>query len=183
MLDDFLQTIQSPWKRVGYFSFFIFSAGFCALIYIITHDQDGFIPILDHANLVFHEAGHPVFGLFGNTIGYLGGTLGQLAFPLILLINFWYRRETLGCAVMGVWFFQNFLNIARYIGDARARLLPLVGGGEHDWFILLSRWHILSWDTTIARGVSTIGWTGMCACWVWLFVRMKKVHDREKSAY
>lgn len=39
----------------------------------------------------------------------------------------------MGLAMAWVWLGENLLNIARYLGDARAQVLPLVGGGEHDW--------------------------------------------------
>ena len=56
-----------------------------------------------------------------------GGTLGQLAIPAGIAVAFWARRDAVGCAVMGFWYFENFLNIARYMADARAQVLPLVG--------------------------------------------------------
>ena len=39
---------------------------------------------LDGVNLAFHEAGHLFFAFFGQTLQFLGGTLGQLLFPLAL---------------------------------------------------------------------------------------------------
>jgi hypothetical protein len=55
-----------------------------------------------------------------------------------------------GFAVAGAWLFENLLNIARYMADARAQILPLVGGGEHDWTNIFSRWDVLASDTLIA---------------------------------
>src|SRR5574341_205203 len=113
-------------------------------MYLIKTSDDGWVPIVDDANLVFHEAGHPIFGLLGQTLGLYGGTLGQLAIPAGIAVAFWARREAVGFAVTGFWFFENFLNIARYMADERAQLLPLVGGGEHDWTDVFSRWGVLS---------------------------------------
>ena len=31
----------------------------------IFYCEPGFVFLVDHANLLFHEAGHPFFGLFG----------------------------------------------------------------------------------------------------------------------
>ena len=53
----------------------------------------GWVPILDSVNLVFHEAGHPIFGIFGDTLGLYGGTLGQLVFPVAVTVSFWRRGE------------------------------------------------------------------------------------------
>jgi hypothetical protein len=53
---------------------------------------------------------------------------------------------------------QNCWNIARYVADARAQELPLVGGGEHDWAFLLATWGALARDQALARDVRLLGW-------------------------
>ena len=101
---------------------------------------------------MFHEAGHPLFGLLlGERIAVYGGTLGQLAFPIVATVSFWWRREALPFALCAAWLFENFWNIARYMADARDQLLPLVGGGEHDWTEIFSRWQVLQRDTAHCR--------------------------------
>jgi hypothetical protein len=139
--------------------------------------QEGWVPILDSLNLVFHEAGHPLFGLFGETIGFLGGTFMQLLVPLLVLGSCWYKRQTAAIGLAGVWFFENFLNIARYMADARTQELPLVGGGEHDWATLFGQWNLLAQDTAIAGAVKTLGWVGMVGCVGWLAWRW--LRDRQ----
>ncbi|MGD8372333.1 MAG: hypothetical protein PVF76_13160 [Syntrophobacterales bacterium] len=153
------------------------SVGLILFFIVLMRDEDGFVFLIDHTNLVFHEAGHPIFGLFGETLGLYGGTLGQLVFPVVAVIAFWLRREAISFALATVWFFENFLNIARYMADARARVLPLVGGGEHDWTNIFSRWGVLSYDTRIAGFVSTVGWLGMISMLVWVVWRWHQ--DRE----
>jgi hypothetical protein len=144
------------------------AAGLLVFFLVLILDSDGFIFLLDHANLAFHEAGHPIFGLFGETLGLYGGTIGQLVFPLVAFAIFLMRREPVSFALAGVWLFENFLNIARYMADARAQVLPLVGGGEHDWTEIFSRWRVLAYDTRIAGLVTFVGWSGMIAMGVWL---------------
>lgn len=143
----------------------------CLLLAVIYFDDDGFVLLLDHANLAFHEAGHLFFGVLGSTAGLYGGTLGQLVFPGIAVARFWQRRQAAGLALSGVWLFENFLNIARYMADARTRLLPLVGGGEHDWYHIFSRWSLLHRDTDIASLTRLLGWLGMIGCMLWLWQR------------
>jgi hypothetical protein len=87
------------------------------------------------------------------------------------MIIFWSRRETVPVAVSGIWLFENFLNIARYMGDARARVLPLVGGGQHDWNTIFRRWGVLRHDDTIAGMVYFLGWAGMIAMGTWVVWR------------
>jgi len=148
--------------------------------------DDGLIPVLDHANLAFHEAGHVVFGIFGPTIGLYGGTLGQLVFPMVIAAFFARKGAAVSAALGLLWLFQNFLNIARYLTDARAQQLPLVGGGEHDWFIILSNWGVLSADTRLARALTGFAWMGMVATafWIgslWYRARLKAI-ERSKNA-
>ena len=128
--------------------------------------------MLDHANLAFHEAGHLFFGVLGSTFGLYGGTLGQLVFPVVAAVSFWRRRQAAGFALSGVWLFENFLNIARYMADARAQLLPLVGGGEHDWYWIFSSWGMLDQDESIASLTYALGWLGMICCVFWLWRRL-----------
>ena len=127
-----------------------FGIGLAAFYALLAFSEPGFVFGLDHANLLFHEAGHPFVGLFSSRLETYGGTLGQLTFPVLLAISFWRKRQALSCAAAVIWFFENLLNIARYLADARALQLPLVGGGDHDWNTILTRWNILEYDVQIA---------------------------------
>ncbi len=127
-----------------------------------------FIPVLDHANLAFHEAGHVVFGFLGSTLGLYGGTLGQLVFPVVVFVSFYRQRQAVPAAFVLLWFCQNLLNIARYAADARAQQLPLVGGGDHDWFNIFYRWDALQADKSFAATLATLAWLGMILSFVWL---------------
>jgi hypothetical protein len=74
-----------------------------------------------------------------------------------------------------VWLCQNLFNIARYMADARAKQLPLVGGRDpedaHDWAEIFSRWGLLQADTTLAGIVTLCGWLGIAVCSWWLLQR------------
>jgi hypothetical protein len=91
--------------------------------------------------------------------------------------SFWWRREALSFALCAAWLFENFWNIARYMADARDRVLPLVGGGEHDWTEIFSRWHVLHRDTGIAGFVSILAWVGLSIVWGWLAWRWWQDRD------
>jgi hypothetical protein len=149
------------WRPVSTNALIATVVGVGALMLIVSVDDDGFIQILDSFNLIVHEAGHPIFRIFGEYIGFWGGTLMQLLVPLVAVIAFWRERAALSCALAGVWLFENFLNVARYIADARVQELPLIGGGEHDWGYILGKSNLLESDTAIAHVVRTIGWIGM----------------------
>jgi hypothetical protein len=160
---------ESEWQPVGTPTMIGFTVGALLLGLMALASEPGWIPLLDGVNLLFHEAGHPLFGLFGwEALAILGGTLMQLLVPLLVLGSFWLRREAPGVAAAGIWCFENLLNIARYVADARAQVLPLVGGGEHDWADLLGRWGLLAQDTALGHFLRGAGWLGMVACWAWL---------------
>lgn len=135
------------------------------------HKAWGWVPILDSANLAFHEAGHPIYGIFGQTLMLYGGTLGQLTFPIVVLVSCWRKAQAAGVAFAAIWLGENFLNIARYCADARAQELPLVGGGEHDWFNILTRWHALNSDIAIGHAIVFLSWMLMASVWFWSFWR------------
>lgn len=111
-------------------------------------------------NTPFHEAGHVFFSPFGSFLHSLGGTLGQLLMPLICTVVFLLQTRDTFAASVGLWWFgENFLDIAPYIGDARAGVLPLLGGntghsspyGFHDWEFLLTETGLLRFDQVLAR--------------------------------
>ncbi|OGI37962.1 MAG: hypothetical protein A2140_09135, partial [Candidatus Muproteobacteria bacterium RBG_16_62_13] len=163
-MSDADQTSGQGWRTVGTAEFLI-TSGVLAGVFFLLSRANGFLLILDHANLAFHEAGHLFFRILGDTASLYGGTLGQLVFPVVTAVVLWRRREPLGFALAGIWFFENFLNIAVYMADARTQALPLVGGGDHDWFNILGRWNALASDTSLARKLRAIGWMGMIGMW------------------
>jgi hypothetical protein len=121
----------------------------------------------DALDLPIHETGHLVFGWGGDVLAALGGTLLQLLLPLAFVAHFWRQRDRHAASVALWWVGQNSWNIARYIADARAQELPLVGGGEHDWAFLLGTWGRLARDQVIARDVRLLGWVLVIAA-TWL---------------
>jgi hypothetical protein len=99
--------------------------------------------------LVFHEAGHVVFRLFGEWVMVLGGTLGQLAMPAILGVALlWKNRDPFGAAV-ALWLFGvSVLDVAPYMFDALEPQLMLLSGttgeeGGHDWIYLFRSMNVL----------------------------------------
>ena len=168
LLDRLRDIRETPWTTTTTGKLIAALLAASLLFVLAVSGPEGWIPILDSLNLVFHESGHPLFGLFGETIGFLGGTLMQLIVPLLVVGSCWYKRQAVALGLAGVWFFENFLNIARYMADARTQELPLVGGGEHDWATLFGQWGLLAQDTAIAGVVKTMGWVGMVTCLGWL---------------
>ncbi len=155
---------NSYWQPISTIGFVATLAGCGWLFFLLANDEDSFLMVLDSVNLVTHEFGHPLLGIFGEWPMWWGGTIMQLLVPAVVAFAFWFQRSALSLAIAGVWFFENFLNIARYIADARAQELPLAGGGEHDWTAILTKHDLLFKDTQIADTVNAIGWLGMFGC-------------------
>lgn len=130
---------------------------------------------LDRVDLIAHEAGHLLFGYFGEFMLVIGGTLGQLLVPAGIAAYFVTRREFYSAAVVSFWLGQNMFNISVYIKDAAAMELPLVsiGGGDsvHDWNWLLLKFNVLAWDQTIGNmtfglGVLIVIASVSLCCWL-----------------
>jgi hypothetical protein len=162
-----------PWQRPSRAAWLATVVAIAVLGLWMAADDDGYLRILDDASLAFHEAGHILFGLFGDTLALYGGTLGQLVFPAVAAAVFFVRREPASLALAAAWAGQNLVNIARYCADARARELPLVGGGEHDWHHILTRWHALGSDQGVAAVFRWSGWLLLIAAAGWLAWRWR----------
>lgn len=61
---------------------------------------------LDRVDLIFHKAGHGLFGVFGEFIGVLGGTLMQLLIPAATTVSFVVTQQTYSAAVTLFWVAQ-----------------------------------------------------------------------------
>ena len=157
-------------------------AAFAAVVFILwlllrASTGDHWVPLLDSANLAFHEAGHLIVGLLSSRLSVYGGTLGQLVFPVAAAWQFHRRRHTLGFALCAGWACQSLLNVATYMGDARALQLPLIGGLDpathHDWREIFSRWGMLHLDTTWAAITRATAWIAGVAVCAWLMLRWR----------
>ncbi len=106
--------------------------------------------------LVFHEAGHVIFRLLGEFMMVLGGTLGQLLMPAIMVVALLKSRDPFGAAI-GLWLFGvSVLDVAPYVYDALEPRLVLLGGhtgaeGGHDWMYLLG-------ETGLIKRAQGLGW-------------------------
>ena len=143
--------------------------GLTLLLALAAHhafrDEYGSVPIISDIDLAIHEFGHMLFMPFGfafagDTMVILGGSLFQVAFPLIFVGYFLFgprRTRDVHAAMVCLWWAGiNLLQVAIYAADARAGQLMLITGqtGEesdaHDWYNLFSRWGLLERDRIIA---------------------------------
>jgi hypothetical protein len=166
------------WRRVSTAALVAWLVFFLGFLWYAARSEEDFL-FLDNVNLVIHEAGHPLFSFFGETMNILGGTLLELLVPLGIALYFWWHRHTAGVGFCSFWFFENFLYIGTYMADARRLTLPLVGSGEHDWEILFSQWGVLHLDQKIGGWTRTLGWWGMGLTVVWLVWMWRRTASSE----
>lgn len=128
-------------------------------------------------NLIFHEAGHVLFGPFGRFMSVLGGSLTQVLIPLVCATAFLRQtRDRFAAAVAIWWAGENLLDLAPYINDARDLKLVLLGGRTgaevegHDWEYLLNAAGQAHRDHAIASGVQALGTSVMVAALIWAAV-------------
>ena len=138
----------------------------------------------DYVFLPIHEGGHLLFGWFGQTLGVMGGTILQLFVPFAIALYFVIQRQVPGTVFAVFFFFENFLNIATYMADARRQVLPLVTVGdadsvEHDWAYMFGKLDVLGHDTSIAAAVRLLGWLGMLGVVVWLWWQSRVPKQQE----
>jgi len=162
------------WQPLSTGPLFAFVAVTVYILWQHLGTTDKWVFLLDHANLAIHEAGHPIVGIFSSRMSVYGGTLFQLLFPLLFIHHFWRGRQSLGFAASWLWLGASVLNVARYMADARAQQLPLVGGGEHDWTEIFSRWNVLASDVRIGGFFSFLGASICLAALYWIFIKRSK---------
>jgi hypothetical protein len=143
------------------------------LAWVAFRDDLGYVPLLSDIDLAIHEFGHMLFMPFGiqflgSTMMILGGSLTQVAFPLVFFGYFMRkqgdgrRRDPFAAMVCLWWSGINLLSVAIYCADSRAGQLMLLDGSTgqesdgHDWNNLLTRWGLLAHDTAIARWMRAI---------------------------
>lgn len=126
----------------------------------------GQLPLLGDIDTAVHEFGHMLFMPFGipilgETMVILGGSLTQIALPLIFVGYFMFGKKQhrdLHAAMVCLWWASlNMLSVSIYAADARARQLMLINGATgqdddsgHDFYNLFSQWGVLNRDTIYA---------------------------------
>jgi len=112
---------------------------------------------LDMVDLPIHETGHLIFAPLGEFIGFAGGSLFQLIVPVAFASYFTWKQSHYSAAIVLFWVGQSLLNVYVYAQDAVTMLLPLVGGGIHDWNWMLERLGMLGYTRSIAGMIRLVG--------------------------
>ena len=138
------------------------------------------VPAVLHASVIlFHEAGHVLFGPFGEVPGVAGGTLVQLGVPAACAVSLFRRGDRFGAALCLAWTGLSLVDAAVYAYDAADPQLPLIGGGTgadafHDFVFLFDRFGRLEQARGWARGMKTLGALGAGASLTWAGIVLRR---------
>lgn len=80
-----------------YIIFFVWGWSFILANHYSAELNNSFMHMI---NLIFHEAGHVIFRMFGNFMSILGGSLLKLLVPVIFLFSFIKRKDTFAASIM-----------------------------------------------------------------------------------
>jgi hypothetical protein len=172
----FLEPLEDDWRPVP-LAVLVLACAFYALFLFQAARGSGPMLMIDLVFIPVHEGGHLLFRWFGSQfLMVAGGTILQLAAPLMLGVYFVWQRQVMGAAFCFFFMFEQFLPIATYMADARAQELPLLTVGDadyiiHDWNYLFSALGVIDHDVQIAHAFRIMGWIGMLAVVGWMVFR------------
>ena len=138
-----------------------------------------FIHLID---LVFHEAGHVIFGVFGRFLGMLGGSLNQVLIPALCTGYFlWHGRPAAAAATL-FWTGESLADVAIYVADGRDMALPLLAEGlTHDWNWILSELSLRNQAPGLGRAVFAMALLVLAAATALLGIDLWRVLSSTRS--
>lgn len=107
-----------------------------------------------------HEASHMLTSFLPSILVASAGSIGEVSFTLLLLFATLKAKSYFAAVFASLWAMLGFMSAGRYMADARAQNLPLIGPGEtvqHDWHYVFSQLGWLNGDTAIGGTVRGIG--------------------------
>lgn len=150
------------WGRVALFAAFLAWGLYFISLDLRTNEIGA--SFMHRINLVFHEAGHVIFMPFGQFMQILGGSLGQLLMPAIVIgVLLLKNHDNFGASIGLWWFGQSLKDLAPYINDARDLKLQLLTGHSqdvpetHDWANILLDLGLIFREKKIALGADITG--------------------------
>jgi hypothetical protein len=124
----------------------------------LTPSAGGVLAFVHLIDLVFHEAGHVIFGILGRFPGVLGGSLNQVLIPAICTGYFFRHGQRAAAAVALFWTGESITDVAIYVADGRDMALPLLAEGlVHDWNWILSELGLRNHGPALGRAVLAAG--------------------------
>ncbi len=132
---------------------------------------------MDTLDLILHEGGHTIFGLFGwRFLTILGGSLMAILIPFLLFLTAWNKKQkVLAQASLFQTGYSTFVSTI-YCADAYYKVLPLIGNDSskagHDYANMLSHFKMVDKHMEVAWVIFAFGLLFLLASLIWpLFTR------------
>lgn len=138
--------------------------------------------LIDTMDLILHEGGHTIFGLFGwRFLTILGGSLMAVLIPFLLFLTAWNKKQKiLAQACLFQMGYSTFVS-AVYCADAYYKVLPLIGNDEskagHDYANMLSHFYIVDKHMEVAWVIFAFGVFFLIMSLIW------PLFDRKETEY
>lgn len=107
-----------------------------------------------------HEVSHLVVFFMPSIIVAAAGSIGEIAFPALIMAMALRAKSYFAAIFAGLWTMLAMHSVGRYMADARAQILPLMGPGEsvrHDWNYIFIQLGLLDYDTFIGGSFQMAG--------------------------
>lgn len=134
-----------------------------------------------------HEFGHVLFMPFGEFMTLLGGSLFQVALPLIFGAIFLFRRhDPFAASVMLWWSAVAVMDVAPYMYDAHEPQHVLLTGrtgdtGAHDFIDVLHDLGLLKQARTVGRVTHAFGVLMLAVSFLWGALVLLKLRQRVRE--
>lgn len=107
-----------------------------------------------------HEASHLAVMFLPSLLVALAGSVGEIAFTSLILFACIKYKSYFAAIFASLWLMLALRSVGRYMADARAQAMPLIGPGEsvqHDWAYLFGQLGWLQADTIIGGITQGVG--------------------------
>ena len=153
-----------------------------AYVFIRHLNSYNYESILYPLSVGTHELGHFAFSWMGEFMGVSGGLVFQLGVPIVAILNFYFRGDFFALFFCFGWLSTSLFLIARYVTEARAIGMPLIGPFSerklfYDWHYFLTRLGLLPYTGFISFSLKVLACVAMLICLIgglWLLILAKR---------
>lgn len=140
------------------------------LSFSVTNQNNLILSALYFVEYGVHELSHIVVAFLPSVFVAAAGSVGEISLTILVVIAAVKSRAMFTAVFGSLWMMLALHSVGRYMADARAMVLPLMGPGsnaQHDWHYVFGQLGLLPYDTAIGGvvfGIGTVvGIAGLCA--------------------
>lgn len=133
-----------------------------------------------------HEASHLAVAFLPSILVAAAGSFGEIVFTVLIVFAAWKAKSYFAVIFGTLWVALAMNSVGRYMADARAQQLPLIGPGEtvqHDWNFVFAQLGWLNADMIIGTTVRGLGdLIGLIALGFGLWLLLVKLTNNSNDA-